>query len=184
MQLPLSWLGEQVELQGSVSEICDHLTGAGIETEPHPTVQLMTRVEIEYDVVQSRVGIAQSALQGIALELRTAAAAIDDSLNHVPRRVADPGQGERPPGPIEERRLISQARDVRCHGTNPHFSLLQRLLGIGKTHLDPRVRLLFDTHAHANPLDRLVPETTHDAAGMTDDRGDRRGNQHRDHRDA
>ncbi|MEE2828322.1 MAG: phenylalanine--tRNA ligase subunit beta, partial [Myxococcota bacterium] len=33
MQLPLSWLGEHVELQGSVAEICDHLTGAGIETE-------------------------------------------------------------------------------------------------------------------------------------------------------
>ena len=36
--------------------------GAGIETEPHPTVHLMTRVEIEYDVVQSRIGVAQSAL--------------------------------------------------------------------------------------------------------------------------
>jgi phenylalanyl-tRNA synthetase beta chain len=33
MLVPLSWLAERVELRGSVAEICDVLTGAGIETE-------------------------------------------------------------------------------------------------------------------------------------------------------
>jgi phenylalanyl-tRNA synthetase beta chain len=33
MRIPLSWLGEMVELRGSPNEICDVLTGAGIETE-------------------------------------------------------------------------------------------------------------------------------------------------------
>jgi phenylalanyl-tRNA synthetase beta chain len=33
MRLPLSWLAEWVELGGSVQEVCDHLTNAGIETE-------------------------------------------------------------------------------------------------------------------------------------------------------
>ena len=35
MLVPLSWLGEMVELRGSVAEVCDALTGAGIETEVH-----------------------------------------------------------------------------------------------------------------------------------------------------
>jgi len=33
MLVPLSWLAERVEIRGSVAEICDVLTGAGIETE-------------------------------------------------------------------------------------------------------------------------------------------------------
>ena len=33
MLLPLSWLAEMIELSGSAEEICDLLTGAGIETE-------------------------------------------------------------------------------------------------------------------------------------------------------
>lgn len=33
MRIPLSWLGDLVDLQGSVQEICDILTGSGIETE-------------------------------------------------------------------------------------------------------------------------------------------------------
>jgi phenylalanyl-tRNA synthetase beta chain len=33
MLLPLSWLAEKIVLQGSAEEICDLLTGAGIETE-------------------------------------------------------------------------------------------------------------------------------------------------------
>ena len=35
MLVPISWLGEMVEIRGTVAQVCDALRGAGIETEVH-----------------------------------------------------------------------------------------------------------------------------------------------------